>query len=349
MDSRVSIVILNWNGWRDTIECLESLNKITYPNYDVILLDNGSTDCSLDEIRAYLAGKKFVASKFFEYSAGNKPIKALEYTTDEAELGGGREGEIADLQSNKRLILIRNEKNYGFSEGNNIGIRYALKALDPEYILLLNNDTVVKSDFLDELIKAADRDNSIGFVGPMIYYYDYNGRTDTISSVGMNLIMDRGWFYRVGYNEVDHGQYMNMKTVDYLEGACLLVRRSVLDKVGLLDSRYFAYWEETDLCMRGRDAGYKCICVPTAKIWHKVSSSSTSGIRLYYMTRNRFWFFRDHATRQELYSFLTYFFSRQFWIITRDYAYKRDMRSIFIFFKGVLHGMLPKAARSYFG
>ncbi len=345
---RVSIIILNWNGWKDTVECLESLYQISHPNYDVILVDNGSKDDSLNEIKAYLNGTKSVVSKFFAYSADNKPIKAFEYTTNEAELGG-RVGEIADLPSNNRIILIRNDKNYGFAEGNNIGIRYALKALDPEYILLLNNDTVVKADFLDELVKAINNDESFGFAGPIIYYYDYNNQIDVISSAGMNLIMSKGWFYRVGFNEADQGQYSDVKTVDYLEGACLLIRRSVLDKIGLLDSSYFAYWEETDLCMRGRDAGYKCICVPTAKIWHKVSSSSTSGIRLYYMTRNRLWFFRDHATRQELYSFLTYFFSRQFWIITRDYAYKRDIKSIFIFFKGVLHGMLPKAVRSYFG
>lgn len=342
MNPKVSIVILNWNGWRDTIECLESLYRISYPDYDVILVDNGSKDDSIEEIKAYLDGKKAVASSFFKYSDDCKPIKILEYTIAEAELGGGREDEIVYLPPNRRIILIRNDKNYGFAEGNNIGIRYALKALDPDYVLLLNNDTVVKDDFLNELIKAINSDESIGFAGPVIYYYNYNGRTDIINVAGINLIMKKGTYHRIGAKEVDQGQYTNIKTVDYLEGSCLLIRRTVLDKIGLLDLSYFAYWEETDLCIRGLDAGYKCVCVPTAKIWHKVSSSSVSTTKLYYMTRNRLWFMKDHATGQELRSFLTYFFINQLPITVGVYLHRKDPKSLSVFLKGVLHGMQPK-------
>ncbi len=343
MKSKISIIILNWNGWRDTIECLESLYRIDYISYDVIVLDNGSTDRSLEEIRAYLGGRTQVASKFIEYAVKNKPIKILEYTNSEAELGGGREKEIANLASNKKIVLIRNDKNYGFAEGNNIGMRYALRACNPDYILLLNNDTVVKSDFLTELVNVLQSDETAGFAGPSIYYYNYKGMTNVFSTVGMNLVMEKGWFVRIGGIELDRGQYKAAITVDFLEGSCLLIRRAALDRIGLFDARYFAYWEETDLCIRGRAAGYRCICVPAAKIWHKVSSSVPKGIKLYYMTRNRLWFVKDHATRQELRSFLAYFFMRQFWIILRDYVYHKDMRSISIFLKGVLHGILPKS------
>jgi len=342
MTSRISIIILNWNGWIDTLECLESLYSISYPFYDVIILDNGSKDNSLGCIRSYAAGDLSVTSKFFEYTVNGKPIKILEYTNDDAELGGGREGEIVDLPSNRKLVLIRNNKNYGFAEGNNIGIRYALKALDPEYILLLNNDVVVESDFLDKLVVAIKNDDGAGFAGPAVFFYDYNGHTDIFSTVGINLLIRKGWFHRIGNIEQDRGQYKTVITVDYLEASCLLIKRAVLEKIGLFDSRYFAYWEETDLCIRGRDAGYKCICVPTAKIWHKVSSSAPKGVKLYYMTRNRFWFVKDHATKQDLRSFLVYFFSRQFWTMLRDYIYKMDIGSILIFLKGVLHGILPK-------
>jgi len=342
MNPRISIIILNWNGWRDTVECLESLYRISYSSYDVILLDNGSKDNFLGNIKDYLAGGMIVQSDFFEYITENKPIKILEYTKDEAETGGGRENEIADLPSNMKIVLIRNDENYGFAEGNNIGIRYALKAQDPDYILLLNNDTVVKSDFLNELVNALQSDETAGFAGPSIYYYNYEGMTNIFSTVGINLVMEKGWFVRIGSNEPDRGQYKAVMAVDFLEGSCLLIKRAVLDKIGLFDSRYFAYWEETDLCIRGREAGYKCIYVPTAKIWHKVSSSAPKGVKLYYMTRNRLWFVKDHATKQELRSFLTYFFGRQFWIILRDYVYQKDMKSISIFLKGVLHGILPK-------
>lgn len=121
MTPRVSIIILNWNGWKDTIECLESLYQITYQNYDVIVVDNGSEDESLEMIREYCQGKIKVESKFFEYSGENKPIKIVEYAREEAESGGGKEKEIEGLPSNRKLVIIKNEKNYGFAGDNNIG------------------------------------------------------------------------------------------------------------------------------------------------------------------------------------------------------------------------------------
>ena len=107
---KVSIIILNWNGWEDTIECLESLYQITYPNYDVIVVDNGSEDDSIEKIKEYAEGKVRVESKFFEYDSRNKPIKIMEYTRGEAEAGGGKEKEIANLPSNRKLIIndVRN-------------------------------------------------------------------------------------------------------------------------------------------------------------------------------------------------------------------------------------------------
>jgi GT2 family glycosyltransferase len=342
MNKHVSIIVLNWNGWKDTLECLESLYQIDYPNYSVIILDNGSRDNSLECINDYLTGNMIVHSDFFEYTSENKPISILEFTNYEAETGGSREKEISDLPSNRKIVLIRNDKNYGFAEGNNIGMRYALKAQNPDYILLLNNDTVVKSDFLDKLVNAINSDERIGFAGPIIYKYNCNGRTDVISVAGINLIMSKGAYQRIGSGEVDRGQYHDIATVDYLEGSCLLIRRTALDKIGLLDPSYFVYWEEADLCRRGFEAGYNCIIVPTTGIWHKISSSKPSGIIRYYMTRNRLWFVRGHATRQELCYFLSYFFLRQFWITVAIYIYHKDFESLSALLKGVAHGLLPK-------
>jgi len=123
-------------------------------------------------IKEYAEGNIVVESTFFEYSSENKPIRIIEYTREEAEAGGGKEEEIADLSSNRRMIIIKNEKNYGFAEGNNIGMRYALKALNPDYVLLLNNDTLVDKEFLGELAKVAESDEKIGIVGAVNYYYD---------------------------------------------------------------------------------------------------------------------------------------------------------------------------------
>ncbi len=342
MNPRVSIIILNWNGWQDTIECLESLYQINYDNYHIILIDNGSVNCSLEEIKAYLGGKRPIASKYFEYTSENKPVKILEYTNNDVTSGGGRENEIANLPSRRKIVIIRNDKNYGFAEGNNIGIRYALKSQNPEYILLLNNDTVVKSDLLDKLVNAMDSDERIGFAGPIIYKYDSNGRTDLISVAGVNLIMNRGSYRRIGSEEVDRGQYHSIARVDSLEGSCLLVRRTALEKIGLLDTSYFLYWEETDLCRRGFEAGFGCIIVPTTGIWHKVSTSKPRGMVTYYKTRNRLWFVKSHATKEELVSFLCYFCLLQFWATIAGYIYRGEFANLSSFLKGVLHGIIPK-------
>ncbi len=158
MKQKVSIIILNWNGWEDTIECLESLYQINYPNYDVIVVDNGSQNESVEMIKNYASGELSVESDFFEYKKFNKPIKIFEYSAKELESLQIINENYYNLDSNNKLILIKNEVNSGFSEGNNIGINFSLQFLNSNYILLLNNDTVVDKNFLNELVKFADTD-----------------------------------------------------------------------------------------------------------------------------------------------------------------------------------------------
>lgn len=336
---RVSIIILNWNGCRDTVECLESLYRISYPNYDVILVDNGSMNGSLEAIEKYAEGLMTVESKFFEFSGDNKPIKVWECTKDGAESGERPGKDLLNMPPNGRLLVIKNDKNYGFAEGNNIGIRYALRNLNPDYVLLLNNDTVVDTDFLRELVDVAESDLSIGFAGPKVFYYDFNSRDDVISVAGIDLLMNRGYYHRIGAGEVDLGQYDQVRIVDFVEGSCLLARSKALRDVGLLNSRYFAYWEETDLCVRGHEIGYKSAYVPKSRIWHKVSSSAPSTMKTYYMTRNRLWFMRQHANKKEVISFLAYFFTCYLFGTVRGYIFKRDIDSLKSFLKGVMDGV----------
>ena len=274
MNPRVAIIILNWNGWEDTLECLESVYQITYPNYDVIVVDNGSEDESVQKIREYCGGEIEVESKFFEYSGENKPIKIIEYTREEAEAGGGKERGIVDLPSNRKMILIKNEENYGFAEGNNIGMRYALKALNPDYVLLLNNDTVVDGEFLGELVKVGESDGKIGIVGPKIYYYNYNGNRDVIWFAGGKISPLREMVYfHIGSNKEDQGQYDGIKEVDWISGAALMLKSSVIKKLSLLNSKYFFGNEDVEYCIKARRQSIKVIYVPTAKIWHKVGVS----------------------------------------------------------------------------
>jgi GT2 family glycosyltransferase len=151
--------------------------------------------------------------------------------------------------------------------------------------------------------------------------------------------MKRGYYHRIGGTEIDLGQHDDIRFVDYVEGSCLLAKADVLRKIGLLNSRYFAYWEEADLCIRGAEAGYRSIYAPRSKIWHKVSASSTSATKLYYMTRNRLWFMREHADKLDLASFYAYFFTSYFIGTVGRFLLKKDTENMVSFLRGVIDGL----------
>ena len=298
----VAIIILNWNGLKDTLECLESVYQIDYSNYKVVLVDNNSSDDSLKKIKEYCNGKIKVKSDFFEYNEYNKPIEVWEYSKEESESKVSRCLNCI----NSHLILIKNDKNYGFAEGNNIGIRYALKNLNVDYILLLNNDTVVNKDFLDKMVDVGETDASIGIVGPKIYYYnDPNSIWCTGCKIDWKFARGR----HVGINEVDIGQYNKVKEFDYISGSAFLIKKEVMDKTGLMDKKFFLFFEETDLALRASKEGYKSVYAPEAKIWHKVSKSGgglSKPIGLYYITRNRWLFMKKWAKKSDYAFFLLY-------------------------------------------
>ena len=169
----VSIIILNWNGWKDTIECLESLYQIDYPNYDVIVVDNASDDNSIKKIKEYCQGKLRIETKHGKYKPDNKPITFFEYKEQDLVRNNIKLNSLyRKLAPNKKLTLILNHKNYLFVVGNNIAIKlFALKQLNSQYVLLLNNDTTVENRFLSDMIKVAEADEKIGLIGPKICYY----------------------------------------------------------------------------------------------------------------------------------------------------------------------------------
>ena len=174
MDPSVAIIILNWNGWENTVECLESLYKIDYPNYYIILVDNASNDDSIQKIREYCTGKIRPISNYVEYTDHDKPITITEIEHNKLMQFELNEKLFNSSIHEKNLIFIKNDRNYGFAEGNNIAIRFSMEKLNPDYVLLLNNDTVVDKKFLYELIQVAIKNDKIGFVGPKIYYYTPN-------------------------------------------------------------------------------------------------------------------------------------------------------------------------------
>lgn len=263
---RVSIIILNWNGWEDTIECLESLYKIDYPNYDVIIVDNASSDNSIAKIKEYCEGKLKIESKFFDYDSLNKPIKVFEYAEKET---AHIKHEYDNLPSNNKLIIIKNHENYGFANGNNIAINYALKNLNTDYTFLLNNDTVVNKEFLKKLVEVAESNPNIGIVGPKIYYYDVNGRNDIIWSLGGKVNFHK----YPGYHELRNTSNSNAcEERDYISGAGMLIKSKSLP-IKTLNKEFFFGCEDVDLCIRLKKQGYKMICVLDSHIWHKVSIS----------------------------------------------------------------------------
>ncbi len=288
MNPSVAIIILNWNGWADTVECLESVYQINYPNYHVVVVDNHSSDDSIEKINDYALGKLEIKSNFFKYDPTNKPIETIQYNRVNWEIK-------ENSNTNKQLILIKNEINYGFAEGNNIGIKFALNNYNTDYILLLNNDSVVDEDFLRTLVQEGEKNNKIGLLGPKMYYYD---NPNVIWCIGGKIDWKLARGLHVGINEKDKGQYNIKQAFEYINGSSLLVKKEVFDKVGLLDKRFFLYFEETDLALRASENGYESLYVPNAKIWHKVSKAG-GGIKkevgLYYITRNRWFFMKKWA------------------------------------------------------
>lgn len=166
--------------------------------------------------------------------------------------------------------IIVNPTNLRFSGGNNTGIKYALEK-GAEYVLLLNNDTVVDHEFLTHLVRQAQENATVGMGGPKIYYYSH---PRCIWFAGGKIDLWKGWISHVGIREEDRGQYDSMREVDYLTACCLLVKREVIEHLGMLDERFYMYGEDADWCLRTERAGYTLLYVPSSVIWHKVSVSA---------------------------------------------------------------------------
>ena len=222
-EPEVSIIILNWNGHEDTIECLESLKKISYSNYKIIVIDNASSG---DDV-------KILQERFGDY-----------------------------------IHIIANKENLGFPEGCNIAMRYALEQ-GTDYMLLLNNDVIVDPQFLTELINVAEGDPSVGIVGSKIYEYYF---PDKIQAAGGKIYWWLGWV-RLFRDVKENGKYDKLAERDYVWGTSLLLKRSVIDAIGLLDTYFFFAVEEYDYCTRVKRAGFKIMYTPESKIWHKLGAS----------------------------------------------------------------------------
>jgi len=165
---KVSVILTSWNNWEDTIEALESLYKVNYPNYEVIVVDNNSEDDSVKKIVDWAGGKIRVNSKFFKFDKKNKPIRCLTYTKREFETGEylGEKKKLDKIKSDKKLFILKNDKNTNWSGSNNLAIKQVLKENKSKYIFLFNNDAVIDKNAITELVNVFEKGNKkIGIAG----------------------------------------------------------------------------------------------------------------------------------------------------------------------------------------
>ena len=272
----VTIIVLNWHGWADTIECLESVFRQDYPNYRVVVCDNASRDGSFEKIRAWAAGDLPVDGPGdhplarLQTPPVPKPIRVAAFDAPPAE--------GADA-SDAPLVLIRTGGNLGFAGGNNVGIRFARREPGTKYIWLLNNDTVVDAAALSRMVEEAERDPQVAMVGSKLMDYERPGEIQTIG--GGRVTRWRGLTYPIGAGEQDEGQWEERFDPDYITGASLLARAEAIDEIGEMDESYFLYSEEVDWCLRARRRRFALRYSPGSVVWHKGGRSVGYGSSLH--------------------------------------------------------------------
>jgi len=216
-----SIIVLNYNSKLFLKNCLDSISKQTYPNFEIIVVDNASTDDSLKILKNY-----------------------------------------------PKIKLIKNRSNLGFAGGNNVGITKSRG----KYIVIVDTDTIADKNWISELIKVVEMDEKIGVVGGKVYHLLSGGKkSNTMQYAGGKLHKFLNFYLfttKIGYGKKDLEQYEKIKEADFAHGCAFLIKRSVIDRIGLMDEKYYMYGEETDCHYRAKEMGYKVFYAPAAKIWH---------------------------------------------------------------------------------
>ncbi len=303
--TNVFISIINYNGEKDTLECLRSIEKIPQKDIklSVVVIDNASKT---------------------RFSVPKDEFKKI------------------------NLKVIRTEENLGFSGGQNEGIIYSLEN-GADYVVVLNNDTFVDPNLVKELLKGFEDDKHIGVVSPKIYFArDHEFHKDRYTQEDLGKVI---WYagatmdwknvigHHRGVDEVDKGKFDEISHTGFATGCCMMIKREVINQIGLFDHNYFLYYEDADYSMRAKAESYKIAYIPKAVVWHKnAGSSGGSGSKLqdYYITRNRLLFAMKYAPFRSKLSVL----KESFMLLGRG----RDAQK-----KGVLDFYLRKFGKGSFG
>lgn len=271
--TRVYVILVNWNGWRDTLECLESVFRSSGIEARVVVCDNASTDNSLEQIKKWADGNlvsdtansdhlKKLASPPVE-----KPVPYVEYDRRQAEAGGDKG------HASSPLILVNCGENLGFAGGNNVGLRYAIARKDYDFVWLLNNDTVVEPTALRELVDRMQLDPNIGMCGSTLLHYEMPYKVQALG--GGYYCKWVGLPWHIGQlRRCD--QPIRRKHVErwmnYVVGASLCVSRAFVETIGLMDEDYFLFFEETDWAARSRGR-FSLGFADGSVVYHKLGKS----------------------------------------------------------------------------
>lgn len=203
----------------------------------------------------------------------------------------------------REIEFLRSEKNLGFSGGCNLAIRHSMKQDLAGYILLLNNDTIAGEGLLDSLLSAAESDKATGIAGAVNYYY-----TDP-EKVHMSAHRFLWW---LGIQKRLQDLDAAVKEVQSVSACCMLIKKEVIQTIGLFDERFFMYYEDADFCLRAKKAGFKVVAVRAAKVWHKITSVlGTHTPREYYIyTRNQPLFMLKNCPKIFLLVYFCVYFSK---------------------------------------
>ena len=295
----VYIVVLNWNRWDYTIECLESLHLLRDIEYVIVVCDNGSSDDSLSQLRAWARGdipaRRTALPSLVQEGGCPKPIGLLELKANEI---GTR------MRGRHRVVLIENGANLGFAGGNNVGISYAMCHDDCAFIWILNNDTVVDPGAARALVDAFKSEPRLGMCGSQIRFYT---KPNVIQAFGGTL--NRLFCTTINLSNGEPAQSVTRAPahIDFVPGSSMMVSRAFTEKVGLMAEDYFIYFEEIDWAERGR-ANFKLSVAPKSIVYHRGGSTigsprerGVAGIRSeYFLLRNRLVFARKFFPRTTL-------------------------------------------------
>jgi GT2 family glycosyltransferase len=295
------VVILNYNGWEDTVECLDSVLLSQHIPYRIVVVDNNSANLSVENILDW--AKKSVETVLV---VGPDPDNNELYVRSNVAGHGRISGlDQASATGNERhfahpLVIIQTRKNGGFAYGNNIGINFALQQADCEYIWLLNNDTVILPNTLYELVSYFTRTRQkekLGILGCIQRFYS---DPTTVQAVAGAFDKWKARIWNVGAGSRFLGSNTEIPRCDYVYGASMMLSRECITEVGVLNEEYFMYFEEIDYAVRAKKKGYSWSVCRDASILHKYrASASREGeeFKEYYLRRNIIKFYKLYYPR----------------------------------------------------